>query len=122
MEIAAPLGEMPGYQPKQVSSAAAKAAEEKPELGATLAPLTPELREQMNMPADQPGLLVAEVEPGSPAAQAGLEHGDIVQQLNRKPVRTADAFQSAMDKAGPDPQLLTIDRAGSHSFVSVSMK
>jgi serine protease Do len=122
MEITAALGQMPGDEPKQVSSAPAKTEDEKPELGATLAPLTPELREHLNMRADQPGLLVTEVEPGSPAAQAGLDHGDIIQELNRKPVSTPDAFQSAMDKAGPDPQLLTIDRAGSHSFASVSMK
>jgi serine protease Do len=122
MEVTATLGEMPGDEPKQVSSAPAEANDAKPELGANLAPLTPDLRENLKIAPDQPGLLVAEVEPGSPAAQAGLEHGDVIQELNRKPVSTVDAFQSAMDKAGPDPQLLTIDRAGSHSFVSVSMK
>lgn len=122
MEIAAALGEMPGDEPKQVSSAPAKTEDAKPELGATLAPLTPELREHLHMPSDLPGLLITEVEPGSPAAQAGLEHGDVIQELNRKPVSSVDSFQSAVDKAGLDPQLLTIDRAGSHSFVSVSMK
>jgi serine protease Do len=122
MEITTALAEMPGEEPKQVSSASAKTADEKPELGATLEPLTPELREHLNMPADQPGLLVTEVDPGSPAALAGLDHGDVIQELNRKPVTSVDAFESAVDKGGPDPQLLTIDRAGSHSFVSVSMK
>ena len=122
MEITAALGEMPGDGPRQVSSAPAKTEDEKPELGATLAPLTPELREQLNMPSELPGLLVTEVEPGSPAAQAGLEHGDVIQELNRKPVSSVDSFQSAVDKAGLDPQILTINRAGSHSFVSVRMK
>jgi serine protease Do len=123
LEITAALGEMPGENPKKISSLAAETAgDAKPELGATLAPLTPELRDPFNVRGDQPGLLVIEVEPGSPAAQAGLDHGDVIQELNRKPVSSLDAFQSAMDKAGTDPQLLTIERAGNHSFVSVSMK
>jgi serine protease Do len=122
MEITAALSQMPGEEPSKVSSAPAKTEETKPELGATLEPLTPELREHLNLPSDLPGLLVTEVDPGSPAAQAGLEHGDVIQELNRKPVGSVDAFQSAVDKGGLDPQLLTIDRAGSHSFVSVSVK
>jgi Do/DeqQ family serine protease len=46
------------------------------------------------------GVLVAEVEPGSPAAARGLRAGDIIVAVNRKPVRSVAEFQAALKEAG----------------------
>src|SRR3984885_12283625 len=45
-------------------------------IGLALAPLSPELSDQLNVPKDTKGVVVREVQPGSPAEQAGLQAGD----------------------------------------------
>ena len=55
-----------------------EASSQQPRIGVALAPLGPELRDQLNLPADARGAVIAEVQPGSPADQAGLQQGDLV--------------------------------------------
>jgi serine protease Do len=52
----------------------------RPYLGVYLQPLTPDLAAELNLPPDTKGALVAEVAPGSPAAAAGLQRGDVIIQ------------------------------------------
>ena len=46
------------------------------------------------------GVVVAEVEDGSPAAARGLRAGDVIVAVNRKPVRNVAEFQAALQEAG----------------------
>ncbi len=43
--------------------------------------------------------MVAQVEPGSPAAEAGLQTGDVIREVNRKPVKNAAEFVQKLEKA-----------------------
>ncbi len=56
--------------------------------GITISQLTPEDIQRQRAPADTQGVLVSEVEQGSPAFRAGLVPGDIITRINRQTVRT----------------------------------
>lgn len=57
----------------------------RPWFGLVVQPLTPELAQQLNL-ADQSGALVLMTAPGSPAEQAGLQPGDVIQEFNGRAV------------------------------------
>jgi Do/DeqQ family serine protease len=79
-------------------------------LGVTVAPVTPEAVRQFNLPEGTTGLIITGVEPGSPASEAGLQPGDLIQQANREQVRTIDDLRAAISQAGDRPLLLLINR------------
>ncbi|MCB1274986.1 Do family serine endopeptidase [Prosthecobacter sp.] len=60
--------------------------------GVTIQTLTKALRERHDIPKDVNGVIVTKVDPNSRAAARGVEEGDVISQLNRKPVNnTAEA-------------------------------
>jgi serine protease Do len=61
-------------------------------LGLTVEPLTPETARQNHLSA-RSGLLVTEVAPGSPGAEAGIKPGDAIVEVNRRPVADAAGFR-----------------------------
>ncbi len=67
-------------------------------LGLMLEGLTPQLRSYFGAPNDA-GLLVAQVVPDSPAAKAGVQVGDVITQVNRQRVQSADDIISATRSA-----------------------
>src|SRR5258708_3246430 len=69
---------------------------EKPRWGLGLQDLSPDVRQQLQAPAEVHGALVANVEPGSSAENAGLQRGDVVLEVNRKPVNSAQDVQQAL--------------------------
>ena len=58
--------------------------------GVTFGDLSPEQRRRLNVPARVEGALVTGVAPESAAAKAGVRPGDLVLDINRPPVRSAD--------------------------------
>jgi len=77
-------------------------------LGFAVDDLSQEVRQQLNVPAEVHGAAIADVRPGSPADDAGLAPGDVVIEVNRHPVATAEQFASAVhaNPAGRDLLLL----------------
>ena len=69
-------------------------------LGVTVQGLTPELAESLGA-ADARGALVSDVEPGGPADRAGVKQGDVVVEVNGKPVADANAMRNQI--AGTKP-------------------
>src|SRR5687768_12939429 len=67
-------------------------------LGATVMGLTPELRTHFGS-TSQSGMLVGSVEPGSPAAEAGVRVGDVIVEVNGRHVDAVDDIRSAMAKS-----------------------
>jgi len=89
-------------------------------LGINVAPLTPDLASRLRLPADRQGLVVTEVDPAGPAADAGLRQGDLIEQANREPVRSAEDLRSAVEAAGERPVLLLVTRGSEGStFITV---
>ncbi len=91
-------------------------------LGIAVAPLTPDIAAQLNLPAGTVGVVVASVSPDGPAAQAGIQAGDVIQQVNHQPVHTPADVRSALAKSGNRPPLLVIDRNGQTLYVAVPLK
>ena len=81
--------------------------------------LTPQISRQLGLPQDTFGVVVTGVAPGSPASEAGLRRGDVIQEVNRKPVTNVQAFVDALRNSGGDPVMLLVNRAGSTAFVVV---
>jgi len=87
-------------------------------LGLSLQPLTPEIADQLGY-QDQKGVLVAGVEPDSPAAAAGIERGDLIQEVNRKPVTSPEEVSKALAGGKEKPALLLIRHGESTRYLAL---
>lgn len=95
-------------------------------LGLTLQPLTPEIRRQLRLPDTVNGVVVADVNPSSDAAEQGLQRGDIILSVNQtkvaNPQQAADAVNQAR-KAGRNTVLLFVQRGNTPGrFVGVKVQ
>ena len=77
-------------------------------LGLAVADLDQDARQQLNVPAQVHGVAIQSVRPASPAEDAGLAPGDVILEVNRKPVSSAENFVSDVhaNPAGKDLLLL----------------
>ncbi len=91
-------------------------------LGITVQDLTPEISKGLGLKKDT-GVVVTRVEPGSPAAEAGIQTGDVIQEVNRKPVNDAEDFVQKIEKAKDQENVLLFLRRGQNSlFAAVTVK
>jgi serine protease Do len=81
--------------------------------------LTPEISQQLNLPSGTHGVVVTSVDPASAAAAAGINRGDLIQEINHKPVTSASQYKQLMSGASGQPILLLINRGGITSFIVV---
>lgn len=75
-----------------------------PYLGVQLVALTPEIREKLEsrniqIPAQQ-GVLILQVAPNSPADKAGIQAGDVLQQINNQPISKPEDVQRLVEQSG----------------------
>jgi serine protease Do len=120
------IGQMPGEDQVMAMAGSDQAEKsETPKLGVMLARLTPETRQQLDLPADAEGAVITEVQPGSPAAKKGLQRGDVIVEANRKhisdPKMVADAVREAADR-GDQAILLLVKRDGQNRFVALELE
>jgi serine protease Do len=89
-------------------------------LGLELQELTPELAQRIGVKPGK-GVVVTEVRPGSPAARAGLAEGDVIREVNRKPVQAPGDVDQGLSRSGSgaDQVLLRIERQGASRYVVV---
>ncbi|HEX5421161.1 MAG TPA: PDZ domain-containing protein, partial [Gammaproteobacteria bacterium] len=91
-------------------------------LGVLLQPLTPDLATGLGVPEDTKGVLIAEVEKGSPADQAGVQQGDVVTQFNGQAVQTSAHLQNLVARAAPGTKVeLGVLRNGKTMTVPVTL-
>jgi serine protease Do len=84
-------------------------------IGIEIGNLTTEARQQFNVPEQVHGVLVQNVRSGSPADDAGLQPGDVILEVNRKPAESASQFASAVhqDKDGKELLMLVWSKGNS---------
>jgi serine protease Do len=91
-------------------------------LGVEVQNLTPEIAKELGVKRDA-GIVVTQVEPGSSASDAGIHPGDVIKQVNRKPVKNVEDFVQKVDKATEkDSVLLLIQRGQNSLFAAVTPK
>ena len=99
-------------------------AEHRGQIGLALAPLSPDMRDQLDVPDGVKGALVQGVQPGSPAESAGLQPGDIIVSVGKQAVTSPADASRAMRSAlkGNDHALaLRVIRNGQPVFVGVPL-
>ena len=111
MQVPVTLGTM---SKGQIESASAT-ENGKPRWGVGISDLTPDVRQQLNIPSNVKGAVVGNVVPGSPADNAGLSRGDVIEQVNRQDTPNADAVKNALGNVpeGQDVLLLVWSHGGS---------
>jgi serine protease Do len=91
-----------------------------PSLGVTVQNLTPQIARELGLKKSA-GVVVTEVEPDSPAAEANIQVGDVIQSVNRKAVKNVDDFVKIVEKAKGGGSLLLLVQRGQHSmFVALA--
>jgi serine protease Do len=81
--------------------------------------LTPQIRGQLGLRANVTGVVINEIDPNSPAAQQGLQPGDVIETINRQPVRSVADFNRLAAQT-KEQSLLRVNRQGNGSFVVIS--
>jgi S1-C subfamily serine protease len=105
----------------------AKGYVEHPYIGVQMVALNPEVKEQINNNPNsditvekEQGVLVVQVGRGSPAAKAGLQAGDVIQEVNDKPVADARTIQKLLEQTGVGGELkLGLQRKGKTTTLSI---
>jgi len=91
-------------------------------LGISVQNLTPEMARRLRLKTEA-GVVVTRVEAGSPAADAGIQTGDIVREVNRKPVKDADDLVQKIEQAKDQNNiLLLVQRGQNNMFAAVTPK
>jgi Do/DeqQ family serine protease len=91
------------------------------QLGVTVEPVTLELANRLKLKRAQ-GVVVTEVVPGSPAAEAGIEPEDVILEVNRQAVKSGTDIRAAVRESGSRPTLLLISRGGISHFIAIQAK
>jgi len=87
-------------------------------LGVVLLPVTPQIQKQLGLDSTE-GLVVTDVDPAGPAASAGITRGDVILEVNRKPVTSAADVKTALGDAKDKPVLLLVSRRGQTIYLTV---
>jgi Do/DeqQ family serine protease len=90
--------------------------------GLTVEPLTPQIARQLDLDRNVQGVVITDVDPSGAAASAGLREGDVIQQVNGKPMRTTEELRSALSAVGDKPAVLLIARGNQTVFVPLRGK
>ncbi len=108
------IAELP-EEPEQRLSSRGNSTREDAAWGLALTDITPQLARRHGLPS-KGGVVVVNVAPASPAAEAGIRPGDIVREVNRKEVRSVAEFRDAVAKSDGDSLLLLVQRGDTTSF------
>jgi serine protease Do len=87
--------------------------------GVEVQSLTPDLAEQLQLQPGTRGVVVTSVDPASQAAAAGLGRGDVIQEVNHKPVSSIEDFRRAVSAAGKGSILLLVNHQGVTNYVVI---
>ena len=121
-ELRATLGEF-SVQADPVPSGANESPESQKSnaesLGITVEPLTPALVKQFGLNIGAEGLVVVEIDPSGPAVEAGIQRGDVIEQVNQRPVHSIAELNPAIERSTKGPVLLLLNHRGTTEFVTM---
>lgn len=82
--------------------------------------LTSALAQQMGLPPGSTGVVVTEVDPSSSAAAAGVQRGDVIEEVDHQPIHNVQEYNKAIQGRADQPVLLLLSRGGQTSYVVVA--
>jgi serine protease Do len=74
--------------------------------GVAVANVTEDIRTALNLPKEVQGAVIADIDSESPAAKAGLREGDVIQEVNKQPVKNAKDLVAISKKLKPNEKIL----------------
>jgi serine protease Do len=114
LKLTAKVGEQ-----AETREAAAKPERAPAKLGLSVEPVTPRLAREMKL-KDTQGVIVRAVEEDSPAAEAGIQAGDVIVEVDRHTIRNADDMRRRLDDhAKGTPVLMLLHRGEGSIFVTI---
>ena len=108
------IGSMPEEEMEETES-----LEEETAWGLGVRSLTPELAERFGWDEKERGVVVSDVRSGSPADDAQLRRGDLIQEVNRQKIRDMEDYTQAMDGARKGGSALLLVKRGESTFYVV---
>jgi serine protease Do len=116
-DLALNLGEAPTG--KGAANNVEGSVENSPMRGVKVDELTEDIRQQLGLRANVKGVVVTGVPDDSPAADAGLQRGDVIEQVNRQPVNSVADYQRLIEQAGKQTLVLLVNHGGNTGFLVV---
>jgi serine protease Do len=81
--------------------------------------LTPSIARDLGVPTNTPGVVITSVDPSSDAAAAGIQRGDIIQEVNRKPIHSVAEYDRALSGIHDQSILLLVSRDSASRYVVI---
>ena len=91
------------------------------ELGIRVTKITPEIARRFNITSEAKGVIVVAIEPNSKAFEAGLTAGDIIKEINRTGINTADAYHSRIKKIKKGDSIEMLIKRINAGFIVIKM-
>jgi len=104
---------------ERVASTPAEGDRAASDFGMAVSPLTPQVAEELDLPKNETGLVVTDVDPAGVAASVGIQAGDVIKQVNERDVPTVAALRAAIATRTDRPALLLVQRRGANQFVAL---
>jgi serine protease Do len=86
--------------------------------GVSVQDVTARTARQLGIPESTDGVVVTDLDPASPAAQAGLQRGDVIQEVNHQAIHNTSEFERAL-RNSKDQTLLLVNREGNTLYLAV---
>jgi len=81
--------------------------------------LTADIARQLNLPPTTTGVVILDIDPSSAAAEAGLQRGDVIQEVNRKPVHNLQEYHQALEGTDNHQVLLLVNHGGTTLYLVI---
>lgn len=113
-EIDVVVGELKDEKKEATESA----PEVEKNLGLIVQNISPDIARHLSL-KDRRGVIVTDIQPGSPAEEADLRAGDIIKEINKKAVRNIDDFKEVMRKVNARDGVVMLVKRENVSFYAV---
>jgi serine protease Do len=114
------LGEIPAERTAAASGPGGGSARgTKSDLGLTVQPVTPDIAKELEL-KQVTGVVVTRVESSSTADTAGIQRGDVIVEVDRKPVKSVDDFEKLTSQSAGKQVLMRVQRGGSAMYVALA--
>lgn len=91
--------------------------------GVGVTDITQDIRTALNLPREIQGAVIADIDAESPAAKAGVREGDVIQEVNKQPVKNAKDLLAISKKLKPnDKILMRVYSQGRSGYVALEAK